>query len=470
MECAGNRVVSTPNLDRLAAEGVMFTQASCNSPLCVPSRMSMLTGRHPHQTGAFANSDHLASDIPTFVHALGIGGYETVLCGRMHFVGPDQRHGYQRRLAGDITPTYLGGPGTRYGELKGTASQGLKSIRLAGQGSSPVLDYDEEVTRAFEQFAADRGRSPETDQPLFATIGYYGPHAPYIAPAELYEQALRAMEQEGDRPVPPDAHPRHPWVDQWFKKLDMDQVGEEDRKIARAGYIALVNRLDQLVGRVVEAASRLPGDTWIVYVSDHGEMAGDRGMFWKRSFYEGALRVPMVWHPLAKNGFTGGIRRGTRIEAPVSLVDLAPTLTSLGESPELPYGDGRDLSPLLFSGGAELADWDYDAPVYSELLISQDPPARMVRMGKYKLIYYHQLPPLQLFDLSSDPLESNNLAGNPDYREVVERLSRMLFENWNAEELMQGRRRRSADQKFLAQWGKEVGFPETETWNSEKRS
>jgi choline-sulfatase len=248
MGCAGNRVVRTPNLDRLAEGGVRFSQAYCNSPFCVPSRTSMLTGRYPHQTGVFVNSDHLASDIPTFVHGLALGGYETVLCGRMHFVGPDQRHGYQHRLVGDITPTYLGGPSTAYGDLKGTSAQGLRSIELARPGNSPVLEYDEQVTQAFEQFVSQR--NPDAGQPLFITVGLYGPHPPFVSPPELYEQAVQAMEAE-DSVIPPDEHPRHPWLEHWFNRLNADQITPKRKNEARANYIGLVNRLDQLIGRIV---------------------------------------------------------------------------------------------------------------------------------------------------------------------------------------------------------------------------
>lgn len=463
MGCAGNRVVQTPNLDRLAEEGVRFTEAYCNSPLCVPSRTAMLTGRHPHQTKVFANSDHLASDIPTFVHGLALGGYETVLCGRMHFVGPDQRHGYGKRIFGDITPTYLGGPITEYGELKGTAAQGLRSIELAGPGTSPVLEYDEQVTSAYERFLSER--EPVAEQPLFITVGLYGPHPPFVSPPELFEQALQAM-KVGDSVIPPDEQPRHPRLENWFERLKADQITAEQLTAARANYIGLVNRLDGLVGRIVEASRTLQGDTWIVYVSDHGEMAGDKGMFWKRSFYEGAVKVPMIWHPLRQSS-PEGIVKGSIIRTPVSLIDLAPTFLQVTGSPSPAFLAGNDLSPFLYGGDTEETVWKDPPPVFSELITSQDSAIRMVRDGSYKLIYYHDYPPVQLFDLSKDPHEKTDLAGLEEYREVVERLSRLVLDGWNADSLIEAFSKRNQDQKLLARWGKQVGFGRHELWDPE---
>ncbi|MCC2685428.1 MAG: arylsulfatase, partial [Paenibacillaceae bacterium] len=299
MGCSGSRYVHTPNLDRLATGGVRFAQTYCNSPFCVPSRMSMLAGRHPYRTQVWSNEHQLASEIPTFAHALGIAGYETVLCGRMHFKGPDQRHGYETRLVGDITPTYNGGPTTPYGPLKGSAAQGMKSLECAGPGDSPVLRYDEAVTAACETFLAERSRSQaeasQTPQaatnqqrPLFLTVGWYGPHPTFICPPDLYEQAESAL--GGEEGIPKDDEPLHPWVKDWFRRLNIDSATKEQIAIVRASYAGLINRLDQLIGRVLEAAKSLAGETYIVYLSDHGEMAGDHGMFWKQSFYEGSSR------------------------------------------------------------------------------------------------------------------------------------------------------------------------------------
>jgi choline-sulfatase len=493
MGCSGSRYVHTPNLDRLATGGVRFAQTYCNSPFCVPSRMSMLAGRHPYRTQVWSNEHQLASEIPTFAHALGIAGYETVLCGRMHFKGPDQRHGYETRLVGDITPTYNGGPTTPYGPLKGSAAQGMKSLECAGPGDSPVLRYDEAVTAACETFLAERSRSQaeasQTPQaatnqqrPLFLTVGWYGPHPTFICPPDLYEQAESAL--GGEKGIPKDDEPLHPWVKDWFRRLNIDSATKEQIAIVRASYAGLINRLDQLIGRVLEAAKSLTGETYIVYLSDHGEMAGDHGMFWKQSFYEGSSRVPLIWsrlpqdagetpHSSQGNGQAptadpqkSPIAAGITVDIPVSLVDLAPTLVSLAGAPPMPGQDGQDLSPLL-RGGINSGDhqtWE-ERPVFCELLGGNGSPRRMIRYKQYKLNYYDDFPP-QLFDLHEDPNEQRDLLAQEEYSELIRELTEMLFEHWDPEQIKQTFYERNPDLKYLARWGQAVGFGRMDLWDS----
>lgn len=458
--CAGNQVVQTPNLDSLAAGGVRFTDAYCNAPLCVPSRMSMLAGRLPQRTAVLSNGDSLSSGMPTFAHALALAGYETVLCGRMHFVGADQRHGYGRRLVGDITPSYPGGPKTDYGELEGTAGQGLRSIEHAGSGDSPVQRYDETVVRAGERFLHERGAAP-AHLPLFLTVGLYGPHHPFVAPPEHYESAHAAL-LAGEAPLPRDPEPRHPWVADWFRRLDADGITIEETRRVRAAYAGLVGRLDELVGRLVAAARTLPGDTLLIYVSDHGEMAGDRGIFWKQSFFEGAVRVPLIVHPLA--GLDATIARGREVHVPVSLVDLAPTLTSLGDAPPLPSRDGDDLTPLLLAADetASAGTWE-ERPIFTELVVA-GVPVRMIRQGHYKLIYYHGYPSPQLFDLATDPHEQQDLGQLDAYASVRNALEERLLAGWNPDEIAQQVRTQELDLRYLTRWGTEVGMGPLDLW------
>ena len=160
MGCAGDNTIRTPNLDRLSANGVRFNQCYTASPLCVPARMAFLTGQYPSDTRAWCNENILGSDIPTFAHPLGVGGYETVLCGRMHFCGPDQRHGFEKRLVGDIT-------GVHHRQLRPDADhlmkdmweamgQSLHAASFSGPGRSYVLDYDDQVTDACVDFPSTR--------------------------------------------------------------------------------------------------------------------------------------------------------------------------------------------------------------------------------------------------------------------------------------------------------------------------
>jgi choline-sulfatase len=464
MGCAGNPVVSTPNLDALAEGGVMFTQNYCNSPLCVPSRMSMMTGRHPYHTGVFSNEDCLASDIPTFAHALGLGGYETVLCGRMHFVGPDQRHGYQQRLVGDITPSYSGGPKTDYGKLVGTPDSTMLSLELAGVGENPVLAYDEAVTSASEHYLDEASRVNRS-KPLFLTVGLYGPHNPYTCPEEDYARALEAMVLH-DKPIPADDAP-HPWVQQTIQSSGLEALSEVKLRKARANYIGLVDRLDRYVGRIVRASQALKEDTILIYLSDHGDMAGDHGLFWKRSFFEGSARVPMIWHTVKSNG-EALIARGVKMNVPTSLVDLAPTLVGISGSPEMPGLDGNDLSPLLQGPQSkeEAMRW-YERPVFSELNIPGKAPARMIRFKSYKLVYYHGHPHSQLFDLEADPCELSDLGEYEAYDGIRKQLLDELTKSWDGEELLRSRNAKRPDLDYIKLWGQHVGMGRIDLWKYE---
>jgi choline-sulfatase len=499
---AGNSAVRTPNLDFMAAGGVSFAQHYCNSPLCVPSRMSMMTGRHPCHTGVFGNEDCLPSDMPTFAHALALGGYQTVLCGRMHFVGPDQRHGYHQRLVGDITPSYSGGPKTNYGILAGTPDSDMVSIRLAGQGPNPVMRYDEAVTSACEQYcgqyvaernkAANKNKDRNTDgktdgnthgntyanteqKPLFLTVGLYGPHNPYTCSEEEYEQALAAMEKY-NKPIPSDRE-LHPWLKETIKSSGLEAITAEQLIKARANYIGLVNQLDQLVGRIIKAAQSLQEETILIYLSDHGDMAGDHGLFWKRAFYEGAARVPMIWYPINQHEASpptadlagiAKIAKGRAIEVPTSLVDLAPTLVSLSQSPAMPRYDGNDLTPLLQHvqlSDKELGPWR-DRPVFSELVLPNRAPARMVRFKEFKLVYYHGYA-LQLFNLDEDPEETTDLSGLQSCNTMKQLLLDRLLDGWDAEALISQRDAKKPDLAFMKQWGQNVGMGKLDLWNYE---
>jgi choline-sulfatase len=470
MGCAGNRFVHTPNMDRMARGGIRFSRAYCNSPLCVPSRMSMLTGLYPHQNDVFTNSDTLRSDLPTFAHAMGLAGYETVLCGRMHFVGPDQRHGFQKRLVGDITHCYLGGPRTDYGALAGASGQGLKSIVTAGPGHSPVLDYDEQVVAECERFLSARanvGLGPDECAPLFLTVGFYGPHHPYVCPQAVYDRARQAMEA-ADSPQPPDETPLHPWYEQWFARLKARQITAEQLTAARTAYAGLITLTDSYIGRILEAAKRLPGDTWVVYISDHGDMAGDRGMFWKRNMLEGAIRVPMIWYPLKREGDGGNARLAEDIEidAPVSLLDLAPTLAGIAQAPPLPHQEGSDLTPLIFGVETPDADKWRKRPVFAELANPQDGVLRAVVRDGMKLIYFAGYDRHLLFDLKRDPRETTNLWDDPAYADIRRQLTDLVRSgDWDARQIGERLRAREANQQYLTQWGKQVGMGPSDLWN-----
>jgi len=382
----------------------------------------------------------------------------------MHFVGPDQRHGYQRRLVGDITPSYSGGPKTDYGKLAGTPDSTMLSVELAGEGDNPVLAYDEAVTAAGEQYLQEASRA-DRSKPLFLTIGLYGPHNPYTCPEEDYARALEAMALH-DKLIPADDAP-HPWVRQTIQASGLDALSADKLTKARANYIGLVNALDRYVGRIVQASQALKEDTILIYLSDHGDMAGDHGLFWKRSFYEGSARVPMIWHAVKTNG-EAPIARGVKVEVPTSLVDLAPTLAHISGSPGMPGLDGDDLSPLLQEppSAEEARRWQ-ERPVFSELNIPGKAPARMMRFKRYKLVHYDGHPHPHLFDLAADPCELNDLGEHEAYVGIRKKLLDELLKGWDGEELLRRRNAKRPDLDYIKLWGQQVGMGRMDLWKYE---
>src|SRR5581483_11028039 len=180
--CYGDTVIRTPNLDALARRGTLFRNAYCQAPLCVPSRMSFLTSRQPSENGVWMNSDTLASDMPTFAHSLGAAGYECALIGRMHFNGPDQRHGFTKRLVGDLTPAYPDVPIPLPPSIRpGATNSSLASVTIAGPGSTAYRVFDEDVTKSAVEYIHATARS---DKPFCAVAGFVLPHSPFICSEE----------------------------------------------------------------------------------------------------------------------------------------------------------------------------------------------------------------------------------------------------------------------------------------------
>ncbi|MBN1511094.1 MAG: sulfatase-like hydrolase/transferase, partial [Phycisphaerae bacterium] len=189
--CYGNGIVRTPNLDRMGTEGAVFDAFYCNAPLCVPSRMSMMTGRHPWKIDVLTNGNTLDSRIPTFAHMVAGAGYRTVLAGRMHFVGSDQRHGFQERVGGDFG-LYAYHHGSRPGifaplDGHGCIANGTQAAPLlyTGAGDTETIELDRRTNAAarawIERYAREDG-----EHPFLLTVGYFSPHCPYIAPPEYY--------------------------------------------------------------------------------------------------------------------------------------------------------------------------------------------------------------------------------------------------------------------------------------------
>jgi len=444
MGCEGDTVVRTPNLDRLAAGGMLFESCYCPSPICVPSRMSFMTARYPHHNEVWTNGCMLRSDIPTFAHALGAAGYETVLGGRMHFVGLDQRHGFESRLVGPLCSPHLGGRNRAItSELYPGAGQSRPAVEIAGPGRTGYQAYDEAVVDASVEFL--RRRAASADRPLCLVVGLVMPHCPFICPEDDFDYYMERV----TLPDIPDGYfeALHPAMQLWRENRDLDGLSDEQIRRARAGYYGLVTHADGQVGRLLRALDEggLTENTAVIYTSDHGEGAGEHGLWWKSNFYEPSASVPLI------ASWPGHIAEGSRAPHVTNLVDLGPTLIDLAGREALPGVDGRSLGPALRS---ESTDWPDET--FSEHHPSQGvPAARMVRSGPWKLTHFEGYRP-QLFNIEDDPGEWRDLGQEPEYAEVRRRLLGRVLDGWSAEHMVSTLAERAKTNRVLSAWCRRV--------------
>jgi choline-sulfatase len=412
----GHRVVHAPVLSGLAAEGAVFDAAYCASPLCAPSRAALMCGRRASALGVFDNAAELRASVPTLAHWLRAAGYRTCLSGKMHFVGPDQLHGFEQRLTTDVYPASLDWTPdwTRPVADRLPWYHSVHSVlEPARTTASLQTDYDDEVAFHAVRYVHDLARAGD-DRPFFLTVSFTNPHDPWEVPGrfwDLYDSSSIELPAVGLTPFD-EADPHSQRLRQ-MSAIDEVALGPEEIRRARHGYYAAISYVDEKIGMVLEAlrATGLDSETVIVFTADHGEFLGERGLWYKMSFLEPAARVPLfVSGP--------GLAVGRRLDRPVSLIDLAPTLLELAG---VPVGEvaleGASLAGLLGS----------DRPVGRAPVVCEyhaegvNAPAAMIRDGRHKLIVCRGDPD-QLFDLEADPLELVNLGSDPRQASVVARL------------------------------------------------
>jgi choline-sulfatase len=459
----GHPFVRTPHMDRLAAEGVTVERAYCPSPLCVPSRATFMTGRHPHQLGVYDLASSLSSEEPTWAHLLNAAGYDTVLAGKMHFVGADQRHGFAKRPVEDCH-----GNGSHHGVPDWDAaprSGRPPSARLTGAGRAGrtrYTDYDESVRDAAVAYLREHaaGAREGKQQPFALCASFISPHFPLVVEERYFRMYWPELADLPRHPEPPE-HPKYRRVRQFFS-LEGPFEDEVIRR-CRAAYYGLVTFVDELIGSVLAALREtgLAEDTFVLFTGDHGEMLGERGLWWKSTMLDGAARVPLVC------AWPGRLPAGERRDSVAGLVDVVPTLLDVAGWPETtgtPIPDhleGSSLLPLLADGAAP---WRDEALVEFLAHTARHPEAALIRKENgrtRKLIYgLHEEP--QLYDLDADPDELVNLARQPAYRAEVRRLERDLLAQFPAEALDHEVRRSQRLRRYTAA-GTEATMTELET-------
>ncbi|MFL6035505.1 MAG: choline-sulfatase [Gaiellaceae bacterium] len=405
----GHPVVRTPSLDRLTATGVRFDAAYTPYPLCSPARAALLTGRFASDLGCWDNASILAADEPTVAHHLTNAGYEAVLSGKMHFVGPDQLHGFRRRLTTDVFPAGMDwvptqDPDGRF--VRGGHARSYVPPRVGVTTWTKFLTFDEETHFRALEYLRERAREP-ADEPFFLVASYHHPHDPFLVTRELwdsYDGAEIALPERRD--------PNYTAMDRWANEAhETDAVDLDDEAnltALRRAYYALVTYVDRKLGELLDCLeqTRQADDTLVIFTSDHGDMLGERRMVQKRCFYEWAVRVPLVVR------LPGEEDAGLVVERPVSLLDLVPTLLDVAG---VPHADRLSLD------GTSLLDRG-DRPVFAEYHVEKvRAPCFMVRSGRWKCIHVHGHD-ARLFDLDTDPGEWNDLSGRAELRTTEEHL------------------------------------------------
>lgn len=413
----------TPNLKRLARQSVRFANTYTASPLCAPARASFMSGQLPSRTRVYDNAAEFASDIPTFAHHLRRAGYATTLAGKMHFVGPDQLHGFEERLTTDIYPADFGWTPdyTKPAERIDWWYHNLGSVTGAGVAEiTNQMEYDDEVAYHATRKLYDLSRRQD-GRPWCLTVSFTHPHDPYVARRrfwDLYEESP-ALEPE----VPPLAFEDHdPQSRRILESCDFrafDITPEQVRR-ARQGYFASISYIDEKIGDILDVLERgrMADNTAILFVSDHGDMLGERGLWFKMNFFEGSARVPLM---IAAPGWAPG-----RIDTPVSTLDVAPTLAALAGidiSTLSRWTDGVDLTPVAKGADRAPVPMEYAAE-------STVAPTVCLRDGRWKLMLCAVDPPM-LYDLETDPHELVNLAADPEHAATLERLAAQAMARWD---------------------------------------
>jgi choline-sulfatase len=446
---AGDTVVRTPNLDGLSRDGVVFREAYTSCPLCVPARTSFLTGQLPSRTGVFDNDSTFSGDQATFIHSLAAEGYETVLCGRMHFMGENQRHGFTKRIMGEFTPLFPGRAGDQWKDLGPyTWTTNVNHcLEIIGGGNSPVLEYDRSVLKAALDYLAERHEKPQC-----LVVGTYGPHFPYVSPPDLYQYYRESVTLPCS--LESDLNYDHPVISWKEQRASHDTILK-----ARAAYYGMIENLDHQAGLIREA--------WIkylekgkrggvfVYLSDHGDQIGERYLFGKQTYFEGSARIPLIFEGsgIEKNGSIGGA---------VSIMDIGATLCELTGAAAPPDQDGMSLMSQLTEKKA-----NNDRSVLSEYIDRQKNGqltlSRMLRRGRFKYITYssHEDKDL-LFDMEKDPYELHNII--EEDRETAEELKRRIEEDWDRDRIVSNYEEKLRHQGILDRWGKVAGVDEIERW------
>lgn len=439
LPCYGHPVVKAPTIHRLAEEGVTFEAAYTNSPLCAPSRFSMMSGRLPSMIGAWDNAAEFPAEVPTFAHYLAAEGYRTCLSGKMHFVGPDQLHGFDERLTTDVYPAdFTWHPEWDRPEERLDWFHTMEVVTKAGPClRSLYLDYDDETVFHATRYIFERAREG-AGAPFLLTVSMIQPHDPYLCRPEkwnLYRDEEIDLPRVPFGSVPEDAHSARLRHSYGASDLDLD---EATLRRARRAYYGSIADVDDKIADILKALaeSGMADRTVVIVTSDHGDMLGERGLWFKMTFFEHSARVPLILH--APKLFAP-----RRVRQAVSLVDLLPTIVELArDGRPADYAtplEGRSLLAHATSGSS------HDEVIGEYFGEGTAEPVFMIRRGGKKIVRCEGDPTL-FYDLGRDPHERENLAARSAAAAQVAALEAEIDARWDRarlkERILESQRRR----------------------------
>ncbi|HEV8308388.1 MAG TPA: sulfatase-like hydrolase/transferase [Methylomirabilota bacterium] len=407
--CYGNPVARTPNLDRLAAAGTRFRSAYCQTPICVPSRASLATGRWAHAIDSWDNATpYTGTEAPSWGHRLTLQGHKVTTIGKLHYRKVDDPSGFPDQR---VPMHVLEGVGDLYGLLRGdmpVRPQSREQVLEARAGESEYTRYDRAIAEMSARWL--REEAPEERKPWCLFVGFITPHFPLVVPDRYW-----TLYPPDSLPLPvqyaPEHWSRHPVLELKRRQEALDSPFDEAtiRNALRA-YYGMVTFLDEQIG-IVLAALRQAGlgeTTRIIYSTDHGEMLGEHGLWWKSAMYESAVAVPLI--------VAGAdVPRGHVVGTNAMLVDVFPAIVDAVGARPAP--DDRDLpGESLWTLARE---GDRPRVAFSEYHAIFSPSGIfMIRTARYKYVHYVGSPP-QLFDMIDDPEETRDLAGTREHAEAL---------------------------------------------------
>ena len=416
------------------AAGISFRNAYCSYPMCTPARASFMTGQLTPEHGVWELGTPLKSDLPTWAHVLRQAGYATSISGRMHFVGHDKMHGFERRAhpgySEMLTPFTYG----NWDQPQGDDHVMLGAIERAGPTEEPTKteEFDAAVVdAAMEELTYLT--SGENNRPWALMVGLLLPHFPYAVSRKYYD-LYDGVAIPMPRP-PPDGQAYEEIVPaqlagsrKWLG-LTSDGASEDEVRMARRCYYGMITCMDEQIGRLVDHLHQVGAadNTWVIYLSDHGDNMGEHGFWSKLNFYEDSVRVPFIVAPPAY------AKAGALCEAPVSAIDWMSTVLDVtGQQAAFEPLPGRSLMPLLEDPTRQ---WPERAVISDYACDGTRVPLRMVRRGRWKAWFALGFPPL-LFDLNEDPHEWRDLSSEDFAPEILEELLAIAgSDGWNAERL-----------------------------------